>query len=487
MNAAIETAMHEAYTVDLGYKRCVCWNQFVTIQIQLGMAGVVCAAIVETTKAPCTSKPRLPSRYCNKHRLLWERKDEVAAAGGRECKQLPTHVKRGCLGMLDADDKSCCKACKRMNAEKDKKVDAKREAAAVASLRSGQVVCNSCKKAKDESEFDARALQHESKGAYCRECREKREGVFKQKPEGKRVRSESYLEWRHRYDASDERKASKRARKEADPERFAQYWREYRARRLAEDPVGYRARQAARAKEWRDNNPELVHANAVKNRVNLKKSAYNTRVAASGVESDLTDEQITDMLEGTCFFCGDPDTETKLMGIGRLDCTKGFTVDNCRATCSVCIKMKGCLDARTFVERCDHIFGVSQGSPPGDPDDLFADHLVGVDFGKYKQRAMKKGLSFDISRPQFQSLVLRPCYICAKTTSKTHMNGIDRVDNSRGYEMDNIRPCCGECNYMKKGISIQDFLTKVEYIALDADSIKEDIPEDIKRRNRCLI
>ena len=238
------------------------------------MAGSPCAAIIESTKAPCTFKPNLPSKYCNKHKVLWERKDEVAAAGGRECKQLSTHVKRGCLGMLDAGDKSCCKACKRMNAEKDKKVDARKEAAAVASLRPGQVVCNHCKEPKDASEFDEHALSHATKGAYCRGCREKREGVFKQKPEGKRVRSESYLEWRRRYEISDERRAISQ-QGGRDPERHAQYWREFRARRLAEDRVGYRA-QGSRWRRRRGETATRIWCTQMpsRTRVNLKKGAH---------------------------------------------------------------------------------------------------------------------------------------------------------------------------------------------------------------------
>jgi hypothetical protein len=440
------------------------------------MAGTPCAAVIESTKAPCTFKPNLPSKYCNKHKVLWERKDEVAAAGGRECKQLATHVKRGCLGMLDADDKSYCKACKRMNAEKDKKVDARREAAAVASLRPGQVVCNNCKEPKDASEFDERALSHATKGAYCRDCREKREGVFRQKPEGKRVWNEPYLEWRRRYELSDERRANKQARYAADPERHVQYWRDSRARRLAEDPVGYRAQAAAAAKAWRDRNPDMVQANAVKNRVNLKKCAHRTRATLNECIDTLTDEEVVEMLEGVCFYCGEAPPVDKLMGIGRLEIGAGYTADNCRSVCTECIRMKGSLDALTFVERCEHISAFSGGGASEYPVHIFGSHQ-GATYDGYREKAFRKGLEFDLTTRQFLEIVAESCYICGNVSDGARRNGIDRVDNTKGYVEGNMRACCGECNSMKKKADIDEFRARVDLVAERAQQVKADLPE----------
>ena len=36
--------------------------------------------------------------------------------------------------------------------------------------------------------------------------------------------------------------------------------------------------------------------------------------------------------------------------------------------------------------------------------------------------------------------------------------GLDRVDNSRGYQADNVVPCCADCNYMKGQMSQEAFL-----------------------------
>ena len=37
-------------------------------------------------------------------------------------------------------------------------------------------------------------------------------------------------------------------------------------------------------------------------------------------------------------------------------------------------------------------------------------------------------------------------------------NGLDRVDNSRGYEPSNVVPCCRRCNRAKDDMSSQEFM-----------------------------
>jgi hypothetical protein len=41
-------------------------------------------------------------------------------------------------------------------------------------------------------------------------------------------------------------------------------------------------------------------------------------------------------------------------------------------------------------------------------------------------------------------------------------NGLDRVDNGKGYEIDNVVPCCKECNYAKCDRTQKDFVNWVK-------------------------
>lgn len=43
-------------------------------------------------------------------------------------------------------------------------------------------------------------------------------------------------------------------------------------------------------------------------------------------------------------------------------------------------------------------------------------------------------------------------------------NGIDRIDNSKGYTTDNVVSCCGECNRMKSNQTILEFMNRIKRI-----------------------
>ena len=93
---------------------------------------------------------------------------------------------------------------------------------------------------------------------------------------------------------------------------------------------------------------------------------------------------------------------------------------------------------------------------------------------KYGWDASKRGLSFDLTKEEFKNLTSKNCYYCGVPPKQeyTHTvrsgfcvyNGIDRVDNTKGYSTDNCVPCCGICNLMKRGLSYDEFISRVEQI-----------------------
>lgn len=48
--------------------------------------------------------------------------------------------------------------------------------------------------------------------------------------------------------------------------------------------------------------------------------------------------------------------------------------------------------------------------------------------------------------------------------NRTEMNGIDRVDNNKGYTLNNCVPCCKTCNQAKHRLSQEYFIEWVEKI-----------------------
>lgn len=45
----------------------------------------------------------------------------------------------------------------------------------------------------------------------------------------------------------------------------------------------------------------------------------------------------------------------------------------------------------------------------------------------------------------------------AKINGDFIYNGLDRVDNNKGHDLNNLVPCCKVCNYGKRDMSSQDF------------------------------
>jgi len=83
---------------------------------------------------------------------------------------------------------------------------------------------------------------------------------------------------------------------------------------------------------------------------------------------------------------------------------------------------------------------------------------------KYKKGAEARGFSFSLDLDQFIEISEKDCHFCGAAPSmiKTEMraerlrtyplfvyNGIDRFDNSVGYEYSNCVPCCTTCNFIK--------------------------------------
>ena len=86
---------------------------------------------------------------------------------------------------------------------------------------------------------------------------------------------------------------------------------------------------------------------------------------------------------------------------------------------------------------------------------------------KYKQNAKKGGREYKLTEEQFKEITKKDCYYCGakpnnerKSSSNNGgyvYNGIDRIDNNKGYTMDNIVPCCRTCNIAKRNLTLQDF------------------------------
>lgn len=93
-------------------------------------------------------------------------------------------------------------------------------------------------------------------------------------------------------------------------------------------------------------------------------------------------------------------------------------------------------------------------------------------YNTYKRQAAKRSYDFQLTYEVFKKYIFENCYYCSTPPSNLAKqnyrslayNGIDRVDNSIGYQDDNIVTCCGECNWMKNRLTKDAFLEKVKKI-----------------------
>ena len=85
----------------------------------------------------------------------------------------------------------------------------------------------------------------------------------------------------------------------------------------------------------------------------------------------------------------------------------------------------------------------------------------------YIRNAKKRNYCFELTYEQFEKLTLTNCKYCnikpnyiLPNRNKTEFctyNGIDRVDNTQGYTLNNVVSCCKICNFAKEQQTLEQF------------------------------
>jgi hypothetical protein len=103
-----------------------------------------------------------------------------------------------------------------------------------------------------------------------------------------------------------------------------------------------------------------------------------------------------------------------------------------------------------------------QYSQSKDPD--------GVEFRRYRKICIRRNIVFELTKETFSILIKENCYYCGNSPNmnmhvgKQLKNGIDRLDNSKGYLIDNVVTCCGDCNFAKRQLSYDQFMKMIKKI-----------------------
>jgi len=95
---------------------------------------------------------------------------------------------------------------------------------------------------------------------------------------------------------------------------------------------------------------------------------------------------------------------------------------------------------------------------------------------RYKLHAKEKNVEFKLTTEQCNTFFKLPCHYCGKTPQQIKKvrrkynitfyiyNGIDAVDNTKDYTVDNVVTACGTCNKAKNNQSVIDFFEWVKTI-----------------------
>ncbi len=78
----------------------------------------------------------------------------------------------------------------------------------------------------------------------------------------------------------------------------------------------------------------------------------------------------------------------------------------------------------------------------------------------------------DLTKEQFDNITKQPCCYCGVIQPRG-FNGVDRVDSTRGYQIDNCVSCCTVCNLMKGAVDNITFIQRAEHI-LRHNSVLKD-------------
>lgn len=86
---------------------------------------------------------------------------------------------------------------------------------------------------------------------------------------------------------------------------------------------------------------------------------------------------------------------------------------------------------------------------------------VSVLYQRLHANAKERNYECTLSKDDFTNIISKPCVYCGENEKRI---GIDRKDSLQGYTKENSSPCCKVCNYMKRSLTVKDFLEHIAKI-----------------------
>ena len=364
---------------------------------------------------------------------------------------------RGCRNTVETGSKyKTCETCRQKEREKDKQLRENAKQENQVSIDPNVKCCTTCRKTFPKNHFIGEKMQETT---TCKHCRES------DKLQNTRRDKEHRRKQGRIYDAKESRKNYKLAWKSANWEKVVQAWKSYRTRQRSKNEQEFLQKNAEYAKQWRTNNPEAVQKQYERNKTSLQcqYQIYIKSAKHRNIPFELSIDEYKSTVENPCYYCGCVNEKRGFHGMDRKDNTLSYQIENVVACCPMCNYMKGSLHHDIFIRRAEHITS-HQNIIEGEQYPECFTNIKHVKYIFYIVGAKYRNLEFSIDEKTFNNIVHQSCYICGKHSDNNHINGIDRYDSKQGYTIDNCKPCCRECNFMKSSFDFSKFIDRMQNI-----------------------
>jgi len=215
-------------------------------------------------------------------------------------------------------------------------------------------------------------------------------------------------------------------------------------------------------------------------------------------DGDLTIDDFVKLSSQNCHYCNssltnycnisiksyskfDSEFDFHYNGLDRLDNSRVHDLDNVVTCCKYCNRSKNSLNYNEFLIQTKNIYEFCILSEKYKLleiklNDLINSYLLNS-FEPNKELLTKANSYFgtykynkpgNILLKDFAKLSQFNCFYCNSFPSNGSENfkysGLDRVDNNRGHDIDNVIPCCISCNRFKMNKSLNEFADQVTRI-----------------------
>ena len=147
-----------------------------------------------------------------------------------------------------------------------------------------------------------------------------------------------------------------------------------------------------------------------------------------------------------CYSCGSPTSDGK----GRCEACKARNIESERALKAkrkadgLCIHCGGPGEQalrrkRLSCDKCRKRMNLYSAAPKNR-------------FNRARLSTGSKKRGWTLTFEEYTALIAMPCNYCELPNTETYGTGLDRLENDRGYHLDNVVSCCPECNIVRNSI-----------------------------------